>query len=393
MRAGSIVISPALLALLLSPALAQADAPHFVPEWPVTLQSEVIRVTRGFEGEAMFFVKDLQSGVRYAHNAATPTYIASGVKLVFMVGLFRLIADGEASLDEELTYESSDVRDGAPVFNYLKVGTKIPLRVVLEAMVHQSDNAASDMIARRVGMDTINRTLIEEGITGFGPLTSLLDVRRLVYRLLDPRVDRLSPQDMRAIGFARTTEDRVIRLTDALGELPGTYTIPDVDRAFREYYRTGYNSATMEAVGTVLERIATGQLISPEASQAMIEVLLGTITGADRIKGKLPPGVQVAHKTGTQYQRICDFGIIYPEPDRPVVFAACTKGGGKRRAEEVISTVARKAYDALLAERAITPMEIRTSTSGKSEARAQSSAKNRKKDKKKPRERAERTER
>lgn len=328
------------------PSAAFAQEPH-MPEWPVLLQSEVLKSTRTYEGEAMIYVKDIETGVRYTYNASTPTYIASGVKLGFMVGLFRLLADGRATLDEEMRYEASDVRDGAPVMNYVKVGTSLPLRVILEAMIHQSDNAASDMIVRRVGIDAINRTLADEGVTGFGPLTSLLDVRRIIYRTLDPRADKLTPQDIRAIGFAETMEDRVLRLTEVMGELPGAYTVGDLDRAYREYYRSGYNSASMEAVGNLLEMIATGKLISPEASQAMLEVLLGTLTGPRRIPARLPPGTPVAHKTGTQYQRICDFGIMYVASEKPVVIAICTKGGGKKRSEDLIAAVSAKTYEVL----------------------------------------------
>lgn len=339
-----IAVTTAVL-LAASPAAAQPE--RYLPEWPVLLQTEMLKQARLFDGEAHVFVKDLQSGERYTYNSATPTYIASAVKVPFMVALFRLIADGRASLDEELRYEADDVRDGAPVFNYLKVGSTVPLRVVLEAMIHQSDNAASDMIVRRVGVENINRILAEEGFTGFGPLTSLLEVRRLVYRELHPRAAKLSAKEIRSIGFAGGFEQRALRVAELVGELPGTYTIPDLDRAYREYYRTGYNSASMDAVGHLLEQIATGKVISPEASQAMVEVMLGTLTGPRRMAGRLPPGTAVAHKTGTQYQRICDVGLIYVAADRPVVFAACTKGGSKKRAEDLISAVARKTYEVL----------------------------------------------
>jgi beta-lactamase class A len=345
-------------------AVCAEPLPQFLPEWPVLLQSEVIRLTKTYDGEAMIYVKDLQTGARYSHNGSTPTYIASGVKIPFMLALFRLIADGRASLDEEMRYEASDVRDGAPVFNYLKVGTTIPIRVVLEAMIHQSDNAAADMIARRVGVENVNRTLVEEGIQGFGPITSLLEVRRLVYRALDPRVDQLAPQDFRSIGLGRTLEDRVLRLTEVLGEIPGTYTVPDVERSYKDYYRSGYNSASMESFGQLLELLATGKLISPEASQAMIEVLLGTLTGARRIPSKLPPGTPVAHKTGTQHERICDFGIIYVAAERPVVMAACTKGSNKARSEEVIASTARKLYELLAPDPALVSRGVGTSTTG-----------------------------
>ncbi len=335
-----------LLAVL--PGAAQAGLPDpMLPEWPVLLQSDVVRATRGFDGEAHIYVKDLVSGVRFTHNASTPTYIASGVKLAFMLGLFRLVVDGRAALDEPVRYDVDDVRDGAPVFNAMKTGTTLPLRVVLDAMVHQSDNAASDLIAKRVGIDVVNRTLADEGLTGFGPITSLLDVRRLAYGQITPAVDKLSAAEIRTIGFQKTTEQKVAKLCELIGVPVGTFTVADWDLAFRTYYRTGYNSASMEAVGGLLERIATGKMINVDASGAMLDVMLGTQTGQNRITAKLPPETPVAHKTGTQYQRICDLGIMYVEPQRPVVLAACMKGGSRAKGEDIIALVARRTYELL----------------------------------------------
>lgn len=334
--------------LACAPLSARAALPEpSLPEWPVVLQTEVVRATRGFDGEAHIYVKDLVSGAKYSYNASTPTYIASGVKLAFMLGLFRLVVDGRAALDEPVRYDVEDVRDGAPVFNAMKTGTTLPLRVVLDAMVHQSDNAASDLIAKRVGIDVVNRTLADEGLVGFGPITSLLDVRRLAYGQITPAVERLSPTEIRVIGFQKTTEQKVAKLCELIGVPVGTFTAADWDLAFRAYYRTGLNSASMEAVGALLERIATGKMINVDASGAMLDVMLGTQTGANRITARLPPETPVAHKTGTQYQRICDLGIMYVEPQRPVVLAACMKGGSRAKGEEIIAMVARRTYELL----------------------------------------------
>lgn len=338
------------VALLLAPApeaAAQKGGPFF-PTWPVELQSTILKLYRSFRGELMLYVEDVPTGVVFEHNAATPTYIASVVKIPFMAELFRQIEAGTISLDEEMVYTADDLRDGSPVFNYVKVGTPVRLRIVLEAMIQQSDNAASDMIARRVGIDRVNAGMKAMGYGGFGPITSLIDVRRLIYSQLDPRVNELSPAQIRAIGFAKGHEARVLKITDLLGELPGTYSIPDIDLAFRRYYASGYNSATMRQVGHLLRDLAKGKLVSPRASEQMVDVMLGTMTGPRRITAYLPPGTPVAHKTGTQYQRICDVGLIYVGKDHPVVFAACTKFQRARsQAEDAIARAARRTFELL----------------------------------------------
>ena len=52
----------------------------------------------GFSGQIHLYVKDLATGVRYTHNAATPTYIASVVKILFLVELFDQVERGELNL-------------------------------------------------------------------------------------------------------------------------------------------------------------------------------------------------------------------------------------------------------------------------------------------------------
>ncbi|MBI2375651.1 MAG: serine hydrolase [Deltaproteobacteria bacterium] len=316
------------------------------PEWPVRLQTEVLRASKSFSGELHLYVKDMSTGVRYTYNASTPTYLASAVKVPFMVELFRQVRIGKVSLSDSIEYGEEDVRDGSPVFGYLSPGTKVSVQVALEAMIHHSDNAASDLIVRTVGIENVNRTLKEMGYR-FGPITSLIDVRRIVYSRLDPRVEALSAKDIRAIGFAKGGEERALKLSETLHELPGTYTIPDVHRAFVDYYASGYNSAAMEETGRLIEDIVESRVVSTQASREMIQIMLGTRTGERRIRAGLPDGTALAHKTGTQYGRICDIGVIYLSEARPVVFSACTKWGRRETSEDLIARLAKRTFELL----------------------------------------------
>ena len=64
---------------------ASADArPSHKPQfaaWPNALQSEVLNMYHaGFSGQIHLFVKDLATGTRYTHNAATPNpFSLSGI--------------------------------------------------------------------------------------------------------------------------------------------------------------------------------------------------------------------------------------------------------------------------------------------------------------------------
>lgn len=347
------------LLFVVAPAAASAAPPPapepFFPVWPGRVQEDLSKVQRGFRGEFAVVLKDLSSGTRYTYNAATPMYLASGVKIPVMVALFREIEAGRVSLDDELVLKPEDVRDGAPLLNYLRVGTPVTVNILLEAMIQQSDNVATDMIINHIGVAKVNEALKAEGLAGFGPITTLLDVRRLVYRNLDPRTTALSPGDIFALRVTNPLEARLDKLAEMLGDEPGRYTLADLDRAFRQYYEQGYNSAPLELMAQLLERIVQGKAVSPRASKAMLEIMQGTQTGARRVKAGLGADVTLAHKTGTQYQRTCDFGVFYLAPDRPVVFAIAVKGGSRKAAEAVMAKVARSAYRHLSGDTTVEP--------------------------------------
>lgn len=320
-----------------------AVTPH-LPIWPVELQSDVIKAQKRFKGEFALYVKDLSTGQKYTYNASTPMYLASGIKIPVMVALFREVNAGRVKLTDEIVFEREHVRDGAPLLNYLRVGTPVTLKILLDAMIQQSDNAATDLVIGHVGVDTVNQVLEDEGIPGFGPITTLIDVRRLVYRHLDPRTAGFSPRDIFKLRSTKPLDARLDMLAEMLDERPGYFKVADLDRAYRAYYAMAYNSASVESMGYLLERIVSGRVVSKAHSQRMVEVMLGTQTGRRRIRAGLDEDVLLAHKTGTQWRRTCDFGVFYMSPERPVVFAIAVKGGSRRAAEGVMARIARQAY-------------------------------------------------
>ena len=68
-------------------------------------------------------------------------------------------------------------------------------------------------------------------------------------------------------------------------------------------------------------------------------------TGTRRIRAGLPPGTPLAHNTGNQYRRVCDFGILFMPADRHIVFSCCVKNAKSHRAaENIVARLANRAY-------------------------------------------------
>ncbi|MBX2811363.1 MAG: class A beta-lactamase-related serine hydrolase [Myxococcales bacterium] len=341
---------------------APADAEeNYLPTWPIDLQSHVVDMTRSFSGELGLYVEDVRTGQQYGYNSATPMYLASGIKIPVMMALYQALNEGTVNLDETLIYRTTDVRDGAPLLSNLKIGTPISLGVLLEAMIQSSDNAATDMVIRRVGIANVNRILVDEGFEGFGPITSLLAVRQLIYQRLDPRSSVLSSQDILRLRLTRPLAKRLRRLESLIGAPSGKFTKEDYERAFRQYYRQGWNSASMRGMGRLLAEIVKGEVVSKGSSQRMLAIMRGTRTGPRRFRAGIPNGISLAHKTGTQFRRTCDFGIVFLPPDeRPVVIVASISGGSRGEAERLLARAAAASYSALLGSFSSTAVSART---------------------------------
>ena len=317
----------------------------FLPQWPIDLQHDVVGEARRFPGEFAFVVKDLQSGATYTYNGETPMYLASGIKIPVLVALFQMVRDREIRLTEELEYTGEDVRDGSPLLTYLRTGTPISLRVLAEAMIQRSDNAATDMLINRVGIARVNDALEREGLRTFGPITTLIDVRRIIYKRIDPRATSLTPNDIFTLGVTRGLDARMALFGQFLRRPSGTYTKLDYSESFAHYYRQGYNSAPLAAMAELLEGLARGEVVSPAYSAEIMDIMAGTQTGKARLRAGLPSDIRFAHKTGSQFRRTCDFGVVFMPDGRQVVMTVVVKGGrGRSYAEALMARLARRAY-------------------------------------------------
>lgn len=333
--------SAALVGLL---ALGAGSAQPYLAQWPVDLQRDVVNTARRFPGEFAFVVKDLRSGVEYSYNGSTPMYLASGIKIPVLIALFQMVQDGKLRLYEKVKYTAADVRDGSPLLSYLRPGTPVSLRILAEAMIQRSDNAATDLLINHIGIQRVNRALAREGLDGFGPITTLIDVRRLVYTHIDPRANKLTPNDIFTLGVTRSLDARMTLFNSFLKAPSAAYTRTDYVSAFEHYYRQGYNSAPMSAMVRLLEKLARGQIVSRRHSAEMIDIMAGTETGAHRLQAGLPPDIRFAHKTGTQFRRTCDFGIVFMPDGRQVIMVVVVKGRGRTGAESLMAQLARRAY-------------------------------------------------
>jgi beta-lactamase class A len=93
------------------------------------------------------------------------------------------------------------------------------------------------------------------------------------------------------------------------------------------------------------ELLGSGSMVSPKASQEMIDVLLRQQIN-DRIPADLPAGTKVAHKTGELPEVRNDAGIVFTD-NGPLAIVIMGEGIDPPKAAEAQATIARLAFDRL----------------------------------------------
>jgi len=246
-------------------------------------------------------VHDLSSGHRLAIRGDRSFHAASTMKVPVMMEVFRQAEAGAFQLDDSLTIRNAfaSIVDGSTyqIENdsdegiYAHIGEPMAIRDLTERMITRSSNLATNMIIERVTADSVQQT-----------------------------IKRLGAERMRVL---RGVEDI---------------------KAFRQGVN---NTATANDLARILGAIAEERIVSPSASAAMIDILQRQEFN-DMIPAGLPPGTEVAHKTGWVTEIHHDAAIIYP-PDRPpYVLVVLTEGIADRdESAGLVATVARVVAETL----------------------------------------------
>ena len=112
----------------------------------------------------------------------------------------------------------------------------------------------------------------------------------------------------------------------------------------RDLYDVRDSSTPIAMLG--LLRLIDGEGALTAGSRSLLrDMMRRCATGSNRIRGILPPGATVEHKTGTLSGYTGDVGFLTRPDGRRIAVAFFARGGSNRPA--VIATAARAIYDAL----------------------------------------------
>jgi beta-lactamase class A len=295
------------------------------------------RIASETDGTVGAMALHLSSGRTASLHGEERFPLASVCKLPIAAHILAMVDEGRLSLDEELTIPRYDVWPGVSVVaERWPKQRRFRLDELVEWMVAKSDNTAVQTLFR----------------IGGGP--KAMGARLRQWRVDGIRLDRSERQC--ALDAAGVREaPPVSRWTPGMSDKL-TAAIPPAERlaAMREFLADPRDTGTPAGTVQLLKKVCAGELLSPKLTARLMEILKATTTGSARIKGLLPAGTVVAHKTGTT-GTVLDFngstndaGVIrLPGDGGQLAIAVYVKGSTRNVAarELVIARIARAAFD------------------------------------------------
>ena len=298
------------------------------------LQGEFARAARLARGTLGLNAVHLESGRRVGFHSAERFPMASTYKIPIAVHLLHQADQGAISLDRMVELKTSDFHPGSGILTEFlgRSGVSLSVRNLLELMLVLSDNTATDLLLRLAG----------------GPEAVTARMRALGIRDMDihrPTVKMIADSE----GYPLPPESE---WTPELFQRLYAGTTEESRKTYLRIFQTDpRDTSSPEAMAVLLERIWRGEGLKNESRTLLLDIMARCQTGKARIKGILPPGTAVQHKTGTFSGITNDVGFItLPEDAGHVAIAVFLNSAEKPypEREQAIAQASRSVYDFFL---------------------------------------------
>lgn len=266
-----------ILLFLLLPALSMAQS---LPEKLTTYLQNLptpVRVNVALES--------LTGPTQFYHQADEAVPSASVIKVPIMVETMEQVKTGTFDLDNIHVLQDSEKTGGSGILKTYSDQSKLTNREVLTLMMTHSDNTATNILIRALGMDNIN-------------------------------------QRMQSQGLSRSRLNRV--MMDTLAAKQG-----------RE------NRVTAREMNALLKKIYRNEVATPALCAQMIDILKAN-RDQHTFRRFLPASAVIAHKTGELTYVRGDTGIFYVS--QPFLLSVYVQGTTTPDAERIIGEIAQLCY-------------------------------------------------
>lgn len=303
------------------------------------IQQELSRLASMVTGTVGICVQHVESGQRIEYNAGLRFPMASAFKFPIVVYILSLVEQGQLSFDQMIEVQHSDLSPGSGTIQALlyQPGLILSLRNLIELTLVISDNTANDVLLRLAGgPPAVTQFLRDNGIN-------------------DIRIDRYTKHLVAdKYGFTELGSNENWSL-EQYHHLFEQLTPEQARVAALRFAEDDRDTMTPAAMLALLLKVYTSPLLASTSREFLLRIMERCQTGQGALKGMLPAGVVVAHKTGALAEVVAnDVGFIsLPGDAGHLAIAACVKspeanGDASSVCQRVIAHSARAVYDYFL---------------------------------------------
>ena len=249
---------------------------------PQYIRDRVEELGRSFNGRVGIAVRAVDDNWSTGWKADELYPQQSVSKLWVSITALDAVDKGRVSLDDKVTLTRSDLTVfHQPIRDLIMNGGAYTTTLgdLMVKAITTSDNTANDKLMRSVGGPEAVRAMIAAKHLGAIRFYN-------GERALQSRIAGLIWSPSYSIGNA---------FFDARDALPHAVRAA----AFNRYIEDPYDGAAPSAIAAALARLKREELLSPDSTRRLLDIMGHTKTGANRLKGGLEPGWTVSHKTGT----------------------------------------------------------------------------------------------
>ncbi|MGE3820809.1 MAG: serine hydrolase [Isosphaeraceae bacterium] len=258
-----------------------------------TLESRLSPLIQAHQGKVTLAVKNLDTGESFAVLPDEPMPTASLIKVAVMVEAYRQAAEKTLDLARPVTLRETDKVPGSGILTgHFSEGASFPLVDAVHLMIAFSDNTATNLVLDQIGL-------------------------------------KATAESMEAMGYPNTKIHSKVFRRD-------TSVFPERSQRF------GLGSTTAAEMVRLFEALWRKEVVSPEASEAMLKHLRAC-DDKNKFPRFLPPGTRIAFKTGSVDASRTAAGVVEC-PAGPVALCVMTAENQDKR------YVADSAGDRLCAE-------------------------------------------
>lgn len=228
------------------------------------MNENILKQLKNMTGKVGFYYKNLTTGETITYQENMLLQAASVIKIPILIEAFTRIEAGSIHKTDIFTINKEDKLPSCGALTYMHDGLQVTLEDLYTLMIILSDNTATNLLIKYLGMEEINNTMRKLGCTHIKLNRYLFDSEKA------------------ALGI-----ENYISASDIAG---------------------------------LLEKMYQGELVSKEASAQMLRILKN-----QRLNGKIPFFIHgkadIAHKTGEDDGITHDVGIVYGK--EPFIICFC----------------------------------------------------------------------